>query len=171
MAKIVLLSPGMAGRTHDLKVEKTTIGRLDDNTFQIAEPSVSSHHAEILLKGDEVLVRDLNSTNGTFINGEKVTESVLKVGQILRLGQVEMRLEGEAAPPSKKQLEHTMVITRGVTLTELEKGGARAGGFDTASAGFSRKDNKLNKVFVIAAVVFGLLILGVLGYLLATIKQ
>ena len=87
----------MTGRTHELKVDKTTIGRVEDNIFQIAEPSVSSHHCEILLQGNEVVVRDLNSTNGTFINGEKITEKVLKPGQILRLGQIEMRLETDYA--------------------------------------------------------------------------
>ena len=172
MAKLVLLSAGMTGRTHELKVEKTTIGRLEDNSFQIAEPSVSSHHCEVLLRGNDVVVRDLNSTNGTFINGEKVTEAPLKVGNILRLGQVEIRLETDvpAAAGTKKPLDQTMVMTRGVALTELEKGGARAGGFDTAGAGFSKKDNKLNKIFWAVAIVFGLVILGVLAYLLATIR-
>ena len=65
MAKLVVLSVGMTGRTQELKGEKTTIGRVEDNTFQIAEPSVSSHHCEVLLRGKEVVVRDLNSTNGT----------------------------------------------------------------------------------------------------------
>src|SRR5881296_1842095 len=103
MAKLVVLSAGMTGRTHELKAEKTTIGRVEDNTFQIAEPSVSSHHCEIVLRGDDVLVRDLSSTNGTYINGEKVSESPLKVGQILRLGQIEMRLESDVPPaPAKK---------------------------------------------------------------------
>src|SRR6516165_12277016 len=100
MAKLVVLSASMSGRTHDLPVDKTTIGRVEDNTFQIAEPSVSSHHCEILLRGNDVVVRDLNSTNGTFINGEKIIESPLKPGQILRLGQIEMRLEtGEGGAP------------------------------------------------------------------------
>src|SRR5215467_8960458 len=97
MAKLVLLSAGMTGRTHELKVDTTTIGRVEDNTFQIAEPSVSSHHCEVLLRGPDVVVRDLNSSNGTFINGEKVTETVLKPGQVLRLGQIEMRLDAEGA--------------------------------------------------------------------------
>src|SRR5437868_15478443 len=120
MAKLVLLSAGLAGRSYELKVEKTTIGRVEDNTFPIAEPSVSSHHCEILLRGSEVVVRDLNSTNGTFINGEKITEMVLKPGQILRLGQIEMRLETEAASapapgatpamPVKKPVDHTMSV-------------------------------------------------------------
>src|SRR3989442_6302812 len=97
MAKLVVLSAGMTGRTHELKVDKTTIGRVEDNTFQIAEPSVSSHHCEILMRGVDVVVKDLNSTNGTFINGEKVSETVLKPGQVLRLGQIEMRLDTEGA--------------------------------------------------------------------------
>src|SRR6185369_756 len=111
MAKLVVLSAGMTGRSHELKADTTTIGRVEDNTFQIAEPSVSSHHCEILLKGSEVMVKDLGSTNGSFINGEKVTESVLKPGQILRLGQIEMRLETDsmAASSSKKQVDQTMV--------------------------------------------------------------
>src|SRR5215472_1322308 len=98
MAKLVVLSAGMTGRTHDLKVDKTTIGRVEDNTFQIAEPSVSSHHCEIILRGSDVVVKDLNSTNGSYINGEKITESVLKPGQVLRLGQIEIRLDTEGAP-------------------------------------------------------------------------
>src|SRR5262250_2221634 len=95
MPKLVLLSAGMTGRMHELKGDKTTIGRVEDNTFPIVEASISSHHCEILLKGSDVVVKDLNSTNGTFINGEKITESPLKPGQVLRLGQIEMRLETE----------------------------------------------------------------------------
>src|SRR5436309_3365617 len=93
MAKLVVLSEGLTGLTHELKVEKTTVGRLDDNTFQIAEPSVSSHHCEVIQRGNDIVVKDLNSTNGTFINGEKITEAALKPGQILRLGKVEVRQE------------------------------------------------------------------------------
>src|SRR2546422_11745909 len=102
MAKLVILSPGLVGRAHELKVDKTTIGRVEDNTFPITEPSVSSHHCEILLRGPDVMVKDLNSTNGTFINGEKISESVLKPGQILRLGQIEMRLETDTPGPADK---------------------------------------------------------------------
>ena len=74
MLRLVMLSPGMTGRALELKADKSTIGRLEDNTFPIVEPSVSSHHCEILLRGSEVVVRDLNSTNGSYINREKVAE-------------------------------------------------------------------------------------------------
>ncbi len=169
MAKLVLLSAGMTGRTLDLKLDKTTVGRVEDNTFQIAEPSVSSHHCEVLLKGSEVIIHDLNSTNGTFINGEKITERAIKPGQILRLGQVEMRLETDAPPAAPKKMDQTLVMQRGVTLTELEAG-ARGAGFDTKGTGFSKKDNKVNKIFWIAAGVFGLVIVMLLLYVFAIAK-
>ena len=165
MAKLVLLSAGMTGRTQELKADKTTIGRVEDNTFQIAEPSVSSHHCEIILKGNDVIVKDLNSTNGTFINGEKISEGPLKSGQILRLGQVEMRLETDAAPApaSQKKLDQTMVMQRGVSLTELEQ--TARGGFGTKGTGFSKKDNKANKIVIVACSLLGALIVGLLLYL------
>ena len=100
MAKLVILTQGMTGRAHELNVDRTTIGRVEDNTFQIADPSVSSHHCEVLLRGGEVLIRDLNSTNGSFINDAQITESVLKPGQKLRLGQIELKLEAEGAAPT-----------------------------------------------------------------------
>jgi pSer/pThr/pTyr-binding forkhead associated (FHA) protein len=170
MAKLVLLSAGMTGRTHDIKADKTTIGRVEDNTFQIAEPSVSSHHCEVLLHGNDVIVRDLNSTNGTFVNGEKVTESPIKPGQILRLGQIEMRLETEAptTPASKKPLTQTMVMQRGVSLTELETG-ARSG-FGTKGGGFSKKDNKVNKIVITTCVILGVVIVLLLLYVFAIVK-
>lgn len=169
MAKLVLLSAGMTGRTHELKADKTTIGRVEDNVFQIAEPSVSSHHCEILLQGNDVVVKDLNSTNGTFINGQKVSDSPLKPGQILRLGQIEMRLETDSGAPAPKKLDQTLVMQRGVSLTELETG-ARAPGFDTKNAGFSKKDNKGNKILIAVCGVLGLVIVGLLVYLFAIAK-
>ena len=166
MAKLVVLSAGMTGRTQELKADKTTIGRVEDNTFQIAEPSVSSHHCEVVLRGKDVVIVDLNSTNGTFINGEKITEQVIKPGQILRLGKIELRLDTEApAAPTKKALDQTLVMQRGVSLTDLEQG-ARTGGFDTKGSGFSKKDDKGSKIFWIVAGLVGLLIIGVLLYAL-----
>jgi pSer/pThr/pTyr-binding forkhead associated (FHA) protein len=169
MAKLVILSEGMTGRSHELTVDKTTIGRVEDNSFPIIDPSVSSHHCEVLLKGADVVVRDLNSTNGTYINGEKITEAVFKPGQILRLGQVELRLESDAtAAAPKKPIEGTMVMQRGVSLTDLEQG-AR-GGFDTAGKGFAKKDNKANKIFLIVALIIGAVIVVLLIYALAIAK-
>jgi pSer/pThr/pTyr-binding forkhead associated (FHA) protein len=175
MAKLVILTQGMTGRTHELKVDKTTIGRVEDNLFQIAEPSVSSHHCEVLLRGNEVVIKDLNSTNGTFIDGEKIAESVLKPGHTLRLGQIELRLEDGATAPTSapaaapaKKPESATRGTRGVSLSELESGG-RPPGFDTAAV-FTKKRNRVGTYFWIGAVVVGLLIIGLLIYALSLAK-
>ena len=186
MAKLVILSQGMNGRVHELKADKTTIGRVEDNTFQIAEPSVSSHHCEVLLRGNEVVIKDLNSTNGTFINDEKISESVLKPGQTLRLGQIELRLEdGASAPapaapaaaasapaaapapaPAKKSETVTRTTSRGVSMSELESGGGRPVAFDTAST-FTKKRNRVGTYFWVGAVLVGLVIIGLLLYALS----
>ncbi|HWF19929.1 MAG TPA: FHA domain-containing protein [Verrucomicrobiae bacterium] len=157
MAKLVVLSEGLTGQSYELKVDKTTIGRVEDNTFQIAQPSVSSHHCEILLKGSDVVVKDLNSTNGTFINNQQIAgEAVLKVGQILRLGQVDIRLESGQAPAAgtpasgKRLVDSTMVIAKGVSLEQLEQG---PHGLDTTKGVFTKKKNDTNKWFIIGGVV------------------
>jgi pSer/pThr/pTyr-binding forkhead associated (FHA) protein len=169
MAKLVILTEGMTGRSHELNVDKTTIGRVEDNTFPITDPSVSSHHCEIELRGADVVVRDLNSTNGTYMNGEKITEATLKSGQTLRLGQIELRLETDApATTPKKPIDATMVMQRGVSPTDLEQG--VRGGFDTAGKGFAKKDNKGNKIFLIVAIIVGAMIVGLLIYALAIAK-
>lgn len=165
MPRLVVLSEGLTGRSHELKAETTTIGRTEENTFQIPDPSVSSHHCEVLLRGNDVVIRDLNSTNGTFINGQQITESVLKPSQILRLGQVEVRLESEQAASAtasqKKQLlDHTQVVPQGIKMDELGQS-ARGG-----SPGFEKKSNTGTKVFIIVAIVVGVIALGAVAYVL-----
>jgi pSer/pThr/pTyr-binding forkhead associated (FHA) protein len=169
MARLVLLSEGLTGRTFEFKTEKTTVGRVSDNMFEIPEASISSHHAELLLKGNELHIKDLGSTNGTFINGEKISEGVVKPGQILRLGMVEMRFEtsdaAAAAAASKKvhTLEQTRVIPQGVKLDELE--GTRTP-LDFGKSGFEKKDNKGVKTFVTLVIIIGVVLVGVLFWVL-----
>ena len=161
----------MTGRTCELRAERTTIGRNEDNTFQIADPSVSSHHCEVTLRGEEVKVRDLNSTNGTYINGVATTESVVKPGEILRLGQVQMRLETDAPTGSgKKVFDRTTVIPGGVNRTELDQT-TRGPGFDTKAAGFSKRTNRVNRAFAIAGVIIGVIIGVLLLYIFSTIHK
>jgi pSer/pThr/pTyr-binding forkhead associated (FHA) protein len=158
MAKLVVLSEGMTGQSYELKVDKTTVGRVEDNTFQVPHPSVSSHHCEVLLKGNDVVIKDLNSTNGTFINNQQITtEAVLKPGQVLRLGQVEIRLESGTPPPGTKRppVDSTMVISKGVSLEQLEQGPQS---IDTTKGVFTKKSNKTNKWFILIGIVLLLVI-------------
>ncbi|MEJ0091053.1 MAG: response regulator [Limisphaerales bacterium] len=93
MARLIVITKGLAALPHDLNDKWITVGRADGNTFQIADPSVSGRHCEVHLADGELIVRDLQSTNGTFVNGKKITEGILKLGETLRLGEVELQLD------------------------------------------------------------------------------
>jgi len=178
MARLLLLSEGFNGRTYELKVDKTTVGRVSDNAFEIPEASVSSHHAEILLRGNDIVIRDLGSTNGTFINGEKITEAVLKPGQTLKFGTVELRLDTGDAPPTganqaspggtayrqKQMLDQTRIIPQGVKLDELQGMGGPPNLGNTT--GFEKKSNRGSKIFLILVIVVGALLVSALFWVL-----
>lgn len=168
MAKLVVLTEGFTGLSYELSAERITIGRAEDNSFQISEPSVSSHHCELVVSGAEVKVKDLNSTNGTFINDEQVTEAVLKPGQILRLGRIEMRLEdGPVLPGLKRQTEK--ITTRGVRLDELGQASPATGPLQ--AKGFAKKEDKAARYFRIGAIVVLIVIAVVLVYMLVTVGR
>lgn len=76
---------GLPGAHHALGAS-TTIGRTAENQIRIADSGVSRRHAEILLTENGYLVKDLGSPNGTFVNGERITEHLLKQGDRLKMG-------------------------------------------------------------------------------------
>ena len=110
MAKLIFIDKNHAGRIYELILEKTTVGRGDQNTLVISDASLSALHCEILVNGAEVIVRDLGSRNGTFVNGAKLTnqQSQLRSGQTVRFGSVEARLEldghGEASDDTASEM-------------------------------------------------------------------
>ena len=95
MARLLIKSSGPQAQAIDLKLGPNRLGRSPDSDFQIDHPTVSGRHCEIVLGGKSIIVRDLGSTNGTFINGEPIKEAELHAGQMLRLGTVEIELESE----------------------------------------------------------------------------
>jgi len=210
MAKLVILNQGLSGHSYDLKVGRTTIGRVDDNSFEISDPSVSSHHCEVHWRGDdakELFFRDLGSTNGSFINGDRITEGVVIPGQTLRLGYVELNFVTEAdgvapapsapaassapapsvpsapppvlapapapsapPPPPKKTNEGTLIIPRGVNMSELEQGGPKAGGFNNTTI-FSKKKKNPNKIFIIVGSIFAVIIIVLIIFALVLVNS
>lgn len=113
MSRLVVISPPLKGSARELGTRWVTIGRAEGNAFQIVAPSISGRHCEVRLRGNELQVRDLRSTNGTFIAGQRITEGALQSGQTLRLGEVELLLEitapAPAAPPAETVPPPTLV--------------------------------------------------------------
>jgi CheY-like chemotaxis protein len=99
MAKLIVTSKGLPASIFELSNHWVTIGRAPTNAFQILEASISGHHCEVLWRGDELVVRDMRSTNGTFINGVMVSEGVVAAGETFRLGEVELKFDKTPALP------------------------------------------------------------------------
>jgi hypothetical protein len=92
MARLSIKTAGLE-KLLELKLGANRIGRSSENDFQIVHSTISSTHCELILKDSDVILRDLGSTNGTFLNGEKVREARLAAGQTVRLGDVELLVE------------------------------------------------------------------------------
>jgi hypothetical protein len=89
------------GRRHPLVKSRTVIGRGSDADITISDAGTSRKHVEILWDGERAMVRDLNSTNGTTLNGRKVTEAALPPDSTVTIGRTDIvfRVVAQAAPP------------------------------------------------------------------------
>jgi pSer/pThr/pTyr-binding forkhead associated (FHA) protein len=87
MSKLTLQYEGIVLKDYALGSGVTTIGRLPDNAVIIDNPAVSGHHARVLLEGHQVILEDLRSTNGTFVNGRPITRHVLQHGDEVLVGK------------------------------------------------------------------------------------
>jgi hypothetical protein len=105
----ILLKPGL-----------NRLGRTEDNDFQISDDSVSSHHCQIDLKDDVITVRDLGSTNGTFLDGQPIQSAVLQPGQVLCLGTVKMICQGDPVrQPVRISVETPLAVSEGSKAVNL----------------------------------------------------
>ena len=92
MARLLVKTPEVTPAEILLSPGRNCLGREGENDVLVPHPSVSRQHCEVWLTEDAVLVRDLSSRNGTFVEGERVEEAQILTGQTLRLGDVEMVL-------------------------------------------------------------------------------
>lgn len=167
MAKLVVISEGFTGKTVELKADKVTIGRSEDNSFQIAENSVSSRHCELELKDNIVHIKDLGSTNGTFINDKKITGGTLKPGQVLRLGSIELRFAGDKGGSSAVATKTVTLPQGGVKLDDLEKGSQSVSKDDKT---FAKKSNKVNKLFILVGVIATIILIASVLFAMSKLK-
>lgn len=93
MPRLIFKKESSPGQSLDLHPGVNRLGRREDNDFSIDDATVSSVHCEIRVNGEGVVVRDLGSSNGTFINGQQIREGTLEIGETLAVGEVEMVLE------------------------------------------------------------------------------
>lgn len=122
MPKLVFISDHFAGRVYDLVLEKTTIGRSDGNTLVIHDKEISHVHCEILVYGGEVIVRDLGSANGTFVDEVRLnSQAQIKSGHIVRFGPVRARLELDTLTGPDATTEMTAIHEMGRILRDQRR--------------------------------------------------
>jgi pSer/pThr/pTyr-binding forkhead associated (FHA) protein len=90
MAKLVLSFGDKIIKEYELERGSITIGRDEENDIHIDNPAASNRHAKILTILDESFIEDLDSTNGTYINGKKITGHSLKDGDSIFIGEHEL---------------------------------------------------------------------------------
>jgi len=93
MAKLVPQVAGILTEPIQLRLGVNRIGRGPHNDFSIDHATISALHCELELGGETLVVRDLGSTNGTYLDGVAVKHSEVRSGQNLRLGSVELMVE------------------------------------------------------------------------------
>jgi pSer/pThr/pTyr-binding forkhead associated (FHA) protein len=103
MARLVLNCEGVGLVTHELVRDIVMIGRAPSNQIVIDHSTVSAQHAVLLRVGDSYCLKDLNSTNGTQINGDFVTDAELKDGDTIRFGGVIAVFSGHCRKPSSSR--------------------------------------------------------------------
>lgn len=148
--------------THELTEERITIGRGPDNTLQIDDPSVSSRHAQLLLIDGRYQLKDLDSTNGTRVNSEAVTDTFLRVGDRLRFGKVEARFESDATGNAQPLPEADEIEARPAETSEKPADFANASPFPNRP---KEKDQMATAILAAAAVAILAFLLSMIGLL------
>jgi pSer/pThr/pTyr-binding forkhead associated (FHA) protein len=133
MARLILSLDGAVLAEYNMNKERYTIGRLPDNDIRIDNPAVSGHHSLIINILNDSFLEDLNSTNGTYVNGKLIKKHALQHGDVITAGHHQLRFveEDEA---QQDEFEKTMVIQPSARPVER----VRAATADAAATGSRR---------------------------------
>ena len=110
MAKLVLSAAGTVVFQCFLDDQRMYIGRQPHNQVVVDDPAVSSEHAAIVPVGNDHILEDLQSANGTFVNGTRIARHILQHGDVIEFGHYNLRYLNPRAA-AEKDLDRTMMIT------------------------------------------------------------
>ena len=119
MARLILSLDSQVLAEYNMNKERYTIGRLPDNDVRIDNPAVSGHHALIINILNDSFLEDLNSTNGTYVNGKLIKKHALQHGDVITVGHHQLRfVDSQAADNEPDEFEKTMVIQPSAAVEE-----------------------------------------------------
>jgi len=114
MARLILSLDNQVLAEYNMTKERYTVGRLPDNDVRIDNPAVSGHHSLIINILNDSFLEDLNSTNGTYVNGKLIKKHALQHGDVITIGHHQLRFsDQQTTEPEQDEFEKTMVIPAG----------------------------------------------------------
>ncbi|MBL8200699.1 MAG: FHA domain-containing protein [Chromatiales bacterium] len=113
MARLILSLDGQVLAEYNMSKERYTVGRLPDNDIRIDNPTVSGHHSLVINILNDSFLEDLNSTNGTYVNGRLIKKHALQNGDVVTVGRHQLRFVDGSAD-EEDEFASTMVIERQV---------------------------------------------------------
>ena len=117
MAKLILSVDGTVLKEISLSKERTTLGRKPHNDIQVDNLAVSGEHAAIITILNDSFIEDLNSTNGTLVNGKPVKKHFLQNNDVIEIGKHKLKYFNDApAQASAQDFERTMIIRKAPTV-------------------------------------------------------
>lgn len=131
MPKMIVSIDGVVIREVQVTKDRTSVGRRPYNDLVIDNLAVSGEHAVLLMSGSEVYLEDLNSTNGTFINGRAVKKQVLHDNDMVEIGKYKIKYVTEGAQSDD---DRTMVAAPG-SFERRSMAGAANGAASPARTG------------------------------------
>jgi len=139
MARLILSLDSQVLAEYNMSKERYTIGRLPDNDVRIDNPAVSGHHSLIINILNDSFLEDLNSTNGTYVNGKLIKKHALQHGDVITIGHHQLRFaDQQTGAAEQDEFEKTMVIPAGqqdaALLAKAEEAAAVAAAADAATA-------------------------------------
>ncbi len=111
MGKLIVSDSNGQTKEFALEKERVTIGRHQDNDIPLNDKAVSGHHAVVITILQDSFLEDLDSTNGTQVNGRQIAKHPLSHGDVISVGRNTLRYEGEAA--GSDEFERTMILKPG----------------------------------------------------------
>jgi pSer/pThr/pTyr-binding forkhead associated (FHA) protein len=119
--KLIVTRPDLPEITFELVQEYTHLGRAPGNEISLPYPSISSRHCIFIISGPDIVLRDLNSSNGTLVNDEPVNEAVLRPGDVIRTGVVEIKFEAGMKRPKLRSNANAATVPAPRTAEPLKE--------------------------------------------------
>src|SRR5438045_3869002 len=92
--QLLVVSGPDAGRVMTIQAgADQMLGRASQAFYRLTDPRASRNHCQVILEGEQVTVLDNSSSSGTFVNGQRVTRQALKLGDVVKIGDSELRLQ------------------------------------------------------------------------------